>query len=160
MNYKSIITIILLGLALSGCSTTTFKPIESGPRAKLNFTSPEIHDEPALYYKNVDLLIYDHPSECVFDHQGQLAIKDDDLSETTYIKADTMAYLRVKIFGDGPYRGLNGGFQIAFMPEKDNEYTVEYVEMPNKFKLHLYHNISETERTKLPYKQWWACPKS
>lgn len=159
MSYYKLLPTFLFTLLITGCGVAPYVSPMEGPKSKVTFTTPIIHDE-LVADEDLDLIIYKKSGDCGYQAIGKVELEPDLLSQNFYLPASEKAYLKAwyfqNIFGGG-YR--NGSFQFYFLPEEGQEYVIEYIESPGNFKVNAYKLDENKEREAIQITPWSACPK-
>mgnify|MGYP000016099679 CR=1 FL=1 len=160
MSYKKLFSLPLFCLFITGCGIAPYISPTEGPKSKVTFTAPIIH-ETFMANEDLDLIIFDKSGDCDYQATGKIELEPDVLSQTFYLPANERAYLKAwyfqNIFGGGHRKG---SFQFYFLAQEEQEYIVEYIESPGKFKVNTYRLDENKEREAIQITPWWACPKA
>jgi hypothetical protein len=144
------VLILVVFVAFAGCEhLQTYESRQTGPRAKISFTSPYLEDR-FLSIDGLDLQLWEPDANCTLATKGRISLSPGTKIATVYVPANRRAYFSVwqrntSILGDR--NNARQGF--SFVPEDGAEYTVEHIDNPARLRVQYYKHDSDGK--KIPF---------
>lgn len=133
-----IISILLSALLLSCSTGYSLKSVDSGPRAKIIFSAPQLDDRSTVDVVP-SLQMLESNDDCSFSSLGRVSLSLGSSRGDSYVPANERVYFKVQHMDDSDrLADIDQQVSFSFVPEEDREYLIEQLGSPTNLRIRYY----------------------